>query len=782
MVQSRLILCSTINFAQTTRLVPAQYSSIQSAIDASVSNDIILVAPGTYNENIDFGNKTLILKGSSSPDSTFLNGNGVDGIVILNGAGGIIQNFSIYNCPIGIRSESASKIFIVNCKIYDNNIYGIHNFGLGEVKIINSLFHHNGVGFFQNYYGVESYIQNSTFSDNTTDIDFQPGYGTTVGLHIFNSIIRGQVQGTADNKVTLNYCNYDPSKLGTNVDIGEGCQTANPLFKNASSGNYRLSLSSPCIDAGTIDTTGLNIPQTDLDNKIRIWQGIIDIGSYEYGSITPTVVVLQSPLNYSVGLVSPIELKWLPSNFTVSYRLQVSTDKSFTSLIVDSNSMVNTSYTLVEQTYLKTYYWRVRANFVGGLSEWSDVWNFKTLGEPTIVKPLLPLTNSINLPIELDFVWNRAIDKFKATKGNGIQAISNYWFELSSNISDVSYLIDSLLTDTTKHVSGLANLTDYYWRVRAKNQTGWGSYSNWSKFTTIINSPSVVTLVSPTNNSERIIKPVKLSWIKSSFAESFTLQLSIDVNFTTAVLDSSGIIDSNLVFVNLSDLTNYYWRVKASNAGGESDWSEVWRFATLGTPTSPILISPENNIELPDTTTNVKFAWSSVNAADSYSFEASNSQSFDSLLVSTDLSDTSYTYSNGLIAGTFFWRVNAKNQAGIGEYSETFAINIVLTDVDGRGNQIPQEYVLSQNYPNPFNPSTMIKYGLPEQSNVKIEIFNILGQSIGVLVNQDKSSGYYETTWNAENLPSGIYLICIKAIGLSYKKNFTQVRKALLLK
>jgi len=531
MVQSRLILCSTINFAQTTRLVPAQYSSIQSAIDASVSNDIILVAPGTYNENIDFGNKTLILKGSSSPDSTFLNGNGVDGIVILNGAGGIIQNFSIYNCPIGIRSESASKIFIVNCKIYDNNIYGIHNFGLGEVKIINSLFHHNGVGFFQNYYGVESYIQNSTFSDNTTDIDFQPGYGTTVGLHIFNSIIRGQVQGTADNKVTLNYCNYDPSKLGTNVDIGEGCQTANPLFKNASSGNYRLSLSSPCIDAGTIDTTGLNIPQTDLDNKIRIWQGIIDIGSYEYGSITPTVVVLQSPLNYSVGLVSPIELKWLPSNFTVSYRLQVSTDKSFTSLIVDSNSMVNTSYTLVEQTYLKTYYWRVRANFVGGLSEWSDVWNFKTLGEPTIVKPLLPLTNSINLPIELDFVWNRAIDKFKATKGNGIQAISNYWFELSSNISDVSYLIDSLLTDTTKHVSGLANLTDYYWRVRAKNQTGWGSYSNWSKFTTIIDTPEVVVLKSPFNNSVGNIQPIEVTWNSSLRAESYHVQIYIDANF-----------------------------------------------------------------------------------------------------------------------------------------------------------------------------------------------------------------------------------------------------------
>ncbi|MBU0473336.1 MAG: C10 family peptidase [Bacteroidetes bacterium] len=95
---------------------------------------------------------------------------------------------------------------------------------------------------------------------------------------------------------------------------------------------------------------------------------------------------------------------------------------------------------------------------------------------------------------------------------------------------------------------------------------------------------------------------------------------------------------------------------------------------------------------------------------------------------------------------------------------------------------IPDEYVLHQNYPNPFNPSTMIKYGVPEQSNIRIEVFNMLGQRVGLLVNSEKSAGYYETTWNAANLPSGIYLISIKADGLNSKKNFTQIKKALLLK
>lgn len=103
-------------------------------------------------------------------------------------------------------------------------------------------------------------------------------------------------------------------------------------------------------------------------------------------------------------------------------------------------------------------------------------------------------------------------------------------------------------------------------------------------------------------------------------------------------------------------------------------------------------------------------------------------------------------------------------------------------DVEEEKEVIPVEYFLHQNFPNPFNPSTMVKYGIPEKSNVKIEIFNMLGQSVGLLVNSENSAGYYEIIWNASNLPSGIYIISIKAMGVNFKKNFTEVKKALLLK
>jgi len=93
-----------------------------------------------------------------------------------------------------------------------------------------------------------------------------------------------------------------------------------------------------------------------------------------------------------------------------------------------------------------------------------------------------------------------------------------------------------------------------------------------------------------------------------------------------------------------------------------------------------------------------------------------------------------------------------------------------------------KEFKLSQNYPNPFNPTTMISYALPTESKVKIEIMNMIGQRVVVLVNGNKSAGYYEATWNAENLPSGIYFISISAEGIDSKKSFREVKKALLLK
>lgn len=91
-------------------------------------------------------------------------------------------------------------------------------------------------------------------------------------------------------------------------------------------------------------------------------------------------------------------------------------------------------------------------------------------------------------------------------------------------------------------------------------------------------------------------------------------------------------------------------------------------------------------------------------------------------------------------------------------------------------NEIPSEYTLSQNYPNPFNPETKIIYTLPKQSNVKLIIYDIMGQQVKVLVNQIQNPGRYELSFNASELASGVYFYRLIANG-----NII-TRKMLLLK
>ncbi len=95
---------------------------------------------------------------------------------------------------------------------------------------------------------------------------------------------------------------------------------------------------------------------------------------------------------------------------------------------------------------------------------------------------------------------------------------------------------------------------------------------------------------------------------------------------------------------------------------------------------------------------------------------------------------------------------------------------------------LPTIFSLSQNYPNPFNPSTTIKYGLPFVSDVRITIYNLLGQEIETLVDGTQNAGYHETTWNASNKASGIYLYTITANSLDGKEKFRSAKKLILLK
>ena len=104
-------------------------------------------------------------------------------------------------------------------------------------------------------------------------------------------------------------------------------------------------------------------------------------------------------------------------------------------------------------------------------------------------------------------------------------------------------------------------------------------------------------------------------------------------------------------------------------------------------------------------------------------------------------------------------------------------INIHTEIIYGNPASIPSDYMLSQNYPNPFNPSTTIEFSLPEDvSNVKLSIYNALGEKVAELVNTSLVAGKYQYQWNAQNIATGMYIYELRT------EKFVSVKKMILLK
>jgi Secretion system C-terminal sorting domain len=103
----------------------------------------------------------------------------------------------------------------------------------------------------------------------------------------------------------------------------------------------------------------------------------------------------------------------------------------------------------------------------------------------------------------------------------------------------------------------------------------------------------------------------------------------------------------------------------------------------------------------------------------------------------------------------------------------------VETEITG----IPINFAISQNYPNPFNPSTKINYQVPTDARVILEVYNIAGQKVAELVNQDQHAGYYTVDFGTTaKLASGIYIYRITASDKATGNNFSDTKKMMLLK
>lgn len=188
-------------------------------------------------------------------------------------------------------------------------------------------------------------------------------------------------------------------------------------------------------------------------------------------------------------------------------------------------------------------------------------------------------------------------------------------------------------------------------------------------------------------------------------------------------------------------------------------------------------IAPENPI----------FDWEAEEGATEYQFQLTPSDfsSSDHFVADTSLAGTSIALQFTLEANASYrWRVRPVYEDD--ETGEWSAEAIFFTSMAAQetysdaGVLLPSDFELSGNYPNPFNPVTTISYGLPVGAYVELSVYDITGRRVATLVQGQKTAGYHNSTFDASNLASGLYVYRINAVNGAQR--FTRTQKMMLVK
>jgi hypothetical protein len=182
----------------------------------------------------------------------------------------------------------------------------------------------------------------------------------------------------------------------------------------------------------------------------------------------------------------------------------------------------------------------------------------------------------------------------------------------------------------------------------------------------------------------------------------------------------------------------------------------------------------------------VRLDWSTLSETNNLGFEIQKSQRVTGQFATipnsfvpghgTTLEPHYYTYTDSFTsAGKWDYRLKQIDFDGDIHYTEPIHVYI-LTGVDGTEESSPTEFVLHQNYPNPFNPTTIIRYALPKESHVTLEVYNLLGQKVATLVDATRRTGIHNEAFDASELSSGVYMYKLSASGQTFTRKMILAR------
>ena len=193
-------------------------------------------------------------------------------------------------------------------------------------------------------------------------------------------------------------------------------------------------------------------------------------------------------------------------------------------------------------------------------------------------------------------------------------------------------------------------------------------------------------------------------------------------------------------------------------------------FELYGTSITPVELSSFSAKAGDD---NVELDWSTITETNNSGFEIQRSKDGEFETIGfveghgTTTESQAYNFTDkDLVSDKYKYRLKQIDFDGTFEYSNVIEVEVAS----------PSTFSLEQNYPNPFNPSTKIKYSVTQSSNVVLKIYDVLGNEVATLVNEEKPAGSYEVEFNPSSLTSGVYFYKLQA------GSFVDMKKMLLLK
>lgn len=467
----------------------------------------------------------------------------------------------------------------------------------------------------------------------------------------------------------------------------------------------------------------------------------------------PSVPVLISPPNNASDVSVNPTFSWNGDANASSYNFQVSSDSTFGHVDVDKN--VASHSTSVPNLQINTkYFWHVKAKNFAGTSSYSTMWKFSS--KDTLLAPS-NLALAVDSLTRVILTWH---DNSNNELGFEIERLSPGEAQFAQ-VAQVS-------SNATNYVDqNVQQNKTYKYRVRANNNMHKSAYTVEESITVpdlTLQHPTSLKTTSNTNST------AGLTWIDNSNNESgFIIFRATKPDMIFVPIDT---LQSNSTFYldnTVFDGKKYFYQVAALRiTSGQSEPTNTDSvFVVMNTPTNFNLLQIKNQNK-------VKLTWTDNSKSElGYKIERKESSQTNFSEIAT-VGDNIETYTDESVLNKLMYLYRIK---GFNDETQSGYTNVGAVIVNMESETLkPSEFVLYQNFPNPFNPSTVITFEIPKRSFVVVKVYDVIGKEIETLVGSEKEAGLYELTFNAKDLPSGIYFYQIQS------GEFTRTKKMILIR